>query len=159
MEGLRVALPDPLAQGQALVERIRREIPLTAAMQVGLAGCDGEALALSVPLGPNINDKGTAFAGSITALASIAGWCLLTLWSEREGIPCQVAIYDARFRFSKPLGGDFTARAVLPAVAERGALRDSLERRGKGRVALRVVLADAAGEAAFLEADYALWRS
>lgn len=149
----------PVEQAARLLQRMRAEIPLTAAMQLEVAAFDGETLVLAAPLAPNINDKGSAFAGSITALGSITGWSLLTLWSEREGLPCQVAIYDARFVFRKPLSGDFTASVGLPEAAARAALLESLQRKGKGRAALRVVLADAAGEAAFLEADYALWRA
>ncbi|MES2919518.1 MAG: YiiD C-terminal domain-containing protein [Pseudomonadota bacterium] len=149
----------PVEQAAHLLQRMRAEIPLTAAMQLAVAAFDGETLVLAAPLAPNINDKGSAFAGSITALGSITGWSLLTLWSEREDQPCQVAIYEARFVFRKPLSGDFTASVSLPDAAARAALLESLQRKGKGRVALRVVLADATGEAAFLEADYALWRA
>ena len=146
------------AAAEALVERIRGEIPLTLAMALAVEACDGESLRLRVPLAPNINDKGTAFAGSITALGAITGWCLLTLWGEAELGPCQVAIYDAHFRFRKPLRGDFTASVALPPAAELQALRESVARKGKGRAALSVALADSDGEAAVLEAAYSLWK-
>lgn len=149
----------PAQQAARLLQRMQVEIPLTAAMQLALAAFDGETLVLAAPLAPNINDKGSAFAGSITALGSITGWSLLTLWSEREQLPCQVAVYEARFEFRKPLTGDFTATVSLPEATVRGGLVESLQRKGKGRVGLRVVLADAGGDAAYLEADYALWRA
>ncbi|MCC2637545.1 MAG: hypothetical protein K0Q68_1264 [Moraxellaceae bacterium] len=149
----------PQARAARVVESLRNEIPLTAAMRLGLHSFDGETLVLQVPLAPNINDKGTAFAGSITALGCITGWCLLTLWSEQEIGPCQVAIFDSRFVFRKPLCGDFTATVTLPETAARDTLQASLRRKGKGRMALRIVLADSEGEAASLEAEYAIWRS
>lgn len=148
-----------LERAQALVRRIRDDIPLTAAMALAVEACDGESLVLRVPLSPNINDKGTAFAGSITALGSITGWCLLTLWSEAEVGPCQVAIYDARFQFRKPLHGDFTASAALPDAAALATLRESLERKGKGRATLSLVLGDSAGEAVVVEAAYSVWKA
>lgn len=148
------------ARAEALVERIRGEIPLTAAMDLRVAAFDGEALTLALPLAPNVNDKGTAFAGSITALGCIAGWCLLTLWSEAEiDGPCQAAIYESRFSFRKPLRGAFSATVRLPAAETCAALREALLRKGKGRLALRITLADADGEAVVVEADYALWRA
>ena len=149
----------PQVRAERLVASLRDEIPLTAAMRLGLQSFDGEALVLRVPLAPNINDKGTAFAGSITALGCITGWGLLMLWSEQEVGPCQVAIFDSRFVFRKPLRGDFTATVALPEAAARDALCASLRRKGKGRMALRIVLADGEGEAASLEAEYAVWRS
>lgn len=149
----------PQDRAERVVASLRDEIPLTAAMRLGLQSFDGETLVLRVPLAPNINDKGTAFAGSITALGCITGWSLLTLWSEQEIGPCQVAIFDSRFVFRKPLRGDFTATVALPVESAREALRASLRRKGKGRMALRIVLADSEGEAASLEAEYAVWRS
>lgn len=148
-----------LAAAEALVERIRGEIPLTVAMALAVEACDGQTLRLRVPLAPNINDKGTAFAGSITSLGAITGWCLLTLWGEAELGPCQVAIYDAHFRFHKPLRGDFTASVTLPPAGQLQALRESVLRKGKGRAALTVALSDSEGEAAVLEAAYSLWRA
>lgn len=142
----------------ALVARIRHEIPLTAAMQLAVEEYDGHRLVLRLPLAPNANDKGTAFAGSITALGSIAGWCLLTLWAEREVGVAQVAVFDAHFSFRKPLRGDFTATVDLPALEECRALKYAVTRRGKGKMTLKVALADAEGVAATLTAAYALWQ-
>lgn len=143
---------------EALIARIRDEIPLTRAMQLSAQSWDGKALVLALPLSANFNDKGTAFAGSITALGSITGWALLTLWAEQELGGCQVAVYDAHFSFRKPLQGDFTATVSLPAAEDCAALKTSVEQKGKGRLNLRISLADANGEAASLEAGYALWR-
>lgn len=150
---------DALAAAQVLLARVRGEIPLTVAMDLQVAACDGDSLVLRVPLAPNVNDKGTAFAGSITALGCISGWCLLTLWSEREFGACQVAVYDARFDFRKPLHGDFTATVALPDAAACAALREALTRKGRGKITLRVDLADAEGVATVLEAAYAVWRA
>lgn len=160
MEGLSATVADEaLARARALVARLRLEIPLTAAMQLEAAAFDGRTLVLRVPLAPNVNDKDTAFAGSITALGSITGWSLLTLWSQAEVGPCQAAIYDAHFRFRKPLRGDFTATVALPDEAALAALQEGLLRKGKGRAALTVVLADADGDAATLAAAYSVWRA
>lgn len=148
-----------LAQAEALLARVRAEIPLTAAMQLQLAAYDGRTLTLTVPLSPNVNDKGTAFAGSIASLGCITGWCLLTLWGEREIGPCRVAIAEAQFAFRKPLRADFTASVSLPEPGACDVLRRTVARHGKGRIGLRISLANADGEAAVLEGAYALWRT
>jgi thioesterase domain-containing protein len=90
---------------ERLVGRMHQDIPLTAAMQLSLQSFDGQTLMFPRPLAPNINDKGTAFAGSITSLGCITGWSLLTLWSEPLFGHCQCAVYDAQFHFSQPLKG------------------------------------------------------
>lgn len=150
-----------LLQGsaEALIERIRCEVPLTVAMQLSALGFDGKTLVLGIPLSANFNDKGTAFAGSITALGSITGWCLLTLWAEQAIGPCQIAIYDAHFSFRKPLKSDFTATVSLPPAEECEALREAVVQKGKGKIPLRISLADVSGEAAWLDGAYAVWRA
>lgn len=143
-------------RAQALVGQLHQEIPLTAAMQLSLQFFDGETLVFRVPLAPNVNDKGTAFAGSITSLGCITGWSLLTLWSEPLFGHCQCAVYDAQFHFSQPLNEDFTAAVTLPDMTH---LIDSLRRKGKGKVSLDIELADRHGVATRLHARYAVWKA
>ena len=145
-----------IQRAQALVGELHREIPLTAAMQLSLQSFDGETLVFRVPLAPNVNDKGTAIAGSITSLGCITGWSLLTLWSEPLFGHCQCAVYDAQFHFSQPLKGDFTATVTLPDMSH---LVDSLRRKGKGKVSLDIELADRHGVATRLHARYAVWKA
>jgi thioesterase domain-containing protein len=145
----------PEQRAVALMQQLYREIPLTAAMQLALQSFDGQTLVFQVPLAPNINDKGTAFAGSITSLGCITGWSLLTLWSEPLFGACQCAVYDAQFHFSQPLKGDFTARVSLPDMTP---LIDSLRRKGKGKISLDIELADYHGVAARLHGRYAVWK-
>jgi thioesterase domain-containing protein len=40
---------------------------------------DQGRLTLKAPFAPNINDKGTVFAGTLNAVATLAGWSLLWL--------------------------------------------------------------------------------
>lgn len=145
------------AAARSLIVRVHKEIPLTHAMQLSLDSYDGNMLKLKVPLAPNINDKGTAFAGSISALGNITGWSLLMLWSAREFAPCRVAIADARFSFKRPLCSGFHSVVSLPSDEVCRQLLESLQKRGRGKVGLHVSLADSEGEAVVLEAQYAVW--
>ena len=61
-------------------------------MQIDQLEYSGHAITLSAPLAPNINDKGTAFAGSTAGLATLTGWCLITLWLREQGIAADVMI-------------------------------------------------------------------
>ncbi|MGH8491556.1 MAG: YiiD C-terminal domain-containing protein [Moraxellaceae bacterium] len=151
---------DFLPAAQELASRIHEQIPLTAAMQLSAQSFDGKTLVLAAPLTPNINDKGTAFAGSITALGNVTGWCLLTLWSERVfGVnQCRVAIFDAQFSFKKPLTGDFSASVSLPSDEECAALKAAIENGKNGKITLQIVLADTAGVAVKLTGSYAVWK-
>lgn len=155
-----VMTPDAArASAEALLARIAGEIPLTAAMQLQLRSFDGECLRIGVPLAPNINDKGTGFAGSISALANIAGWCLLTLWGEAALGACQAAIAEASLRYRKPVMSDFEAEVRLPAAEVMAAFRQRLAEKGRARLTLLVDIRDREGVAASMTADYVFWKT
>ena len=46
----------------------RRDIPLLNAMHLALVDYDDLTLTMEAPLAPNINNKGTAFGGSIASI-------------------------------------------------------------------------------------------
>src|SRR5690606_33240492 len=53
---------------------LHAKIPLARAMGVRVERCDSEGLVLTAPLEPNHNHLGTAFGGSLAALATLAGY-------------------------------------------------------------------------------------
>lgn len=147
-----------LAYAEAFLRRVRNDIPLSAALQLRVTAWNGQTLSLQLPLDPNINDKGTAFAGSITAAGSLCGWVALSLWAEAQGLACQIAIFDAHFSFRRPIQADFQVCTSLPDAEVMSALKASLEASGKARLPLRISMGVAASEAAWVDAAYALWR-
>ena len=58
---------------------VMAEIPLLTAMELTLDEFRDGQLSLSCPLAPNINDKGTAFGGSIATIATLCGWAFTML--------------------------------------------------------------------------------
>ncbi|GGB80443.1 hypothetical protein GCM10011352_02690 [Marinobacterium zhoushanense] len=118
-------------------------IPLTSAMQIERLEYDGEVLELHVPLAPNVNDKGTGFGGSIAALATLAGWCLTTLYLREKGLDCDVVIADAHQSYKAPNESAFFARVRLPGDIQLDHLTSRIAERGRGRLDLQIeVLCD-----------------
>ena len=78
----------------ALERTLHDEIPLTRAMDVRVAAYDGNLLRLTAPLSPNVNDKGTAFGGSLYSLAVLCGWSLLHLKVKEAGLSYNIVIQD-----------------------------------------------------------------
>lgn len=124
-------------------------IPLTGAMQIQQLDFDGHTLELHVPLSPNVNDKGTGFGGSISALATLAGWCLTTLYLRGQGLDCDVVIADAHQSYKAPIKDAFSARVSLPSQGERDHLLNRIAERGRGRLDLEIEVI-CAGQAVFL---------
>lgn len=136
-----------------------QHIPLAVAMQVDIESYDGAHLVLTAPLACNHNDKGTAFAGSISSLATVSGWIALMLWAKNhyEG-EFQVAVAHADIHYKKPILSDFKARASLPHGDALAQLKKTLSHKGRARAQVHIEVLDEYGVAVTQVAEYAVWR-
>ena len=123
-----------------LQQRIDREIALAKPMGIIVESADGERLVLRAPLAPNSNHKGTAFGGSLYALAVLAGWA----WASRDlaarALEADAVIQESNMRFLTPVQGELRASVALPAAGEVDKFHRMLARAGRGRIRLRVDL-------------------
>ncbi|MFT4198342.1 MAG: YiiD C-terminal domain-containing protein [Pseudoxanthomonas sp.] len=137
------------------LDELCRGMPPVAAMQVRVDGYDGHALALAAPLAANVNDKGTAFGGSLVSLMTLAGWGLCTLKLEEAGLHAEVYVADSQVRYLAPLRADLRGTAVLAPGQEWTEFVDAFARRGKARVQVQAQVAlPGGGPAATLEGRY-----
>ncbi len=118
-----------------------QSIPMVRAMQVELAGASDGCLRLRAPLAPNVNDKGSAFGGSLVALMTLAGWGLATWQLARAGLEADVYVADSSVRYLAPLYGVLEAEARLEH-GDWDAFAATLRTRGRARcnIAARIAL-------------------
>jgi thioesterase domain-containing protein len=121
---------------RALQDTLAAEIPISGAIGLQVGGFAAGALTLTAPLAPNINHKDTAFAGSLNAVLTLAGWSMLWLIARGAGIPAKVVIQDSAIRYLRPVAHDFAAVCVLPAQAEIERCLLILHKKGKARMEL-----------------------
>ena len=94
----------------------RRDIPLLTAMELSLTGYRDLALTLEAPLAPNINNKGTAFGGSIASICLFGGWAVSTLAFADHGIDnTEIVVYRNEMIFERPARGHLVVRARIDA--------------------------------------------
>ena len=95
----------------------RRDIPLLTAMEMSFVGYDDLTLTMEAPLAPNINNKGTAFGGSIASICLFGGWAVSTLGFMDSGIDnTEIVVFRNGMTFERPARGLLTVRArVEPA--------------------------------------------
>lgn len=119
-------------------------MPPVQALQVRIAGCEGGRLRLEAPLAANVNDKGTAFGGSLVSLMTLAAWGLVTLRLGQAGLQAEVYVADTEVRYLAPLRSDLHAEAWLAEGEDWTAFLATLRERGKARATLqsRVLLPD-----------------
>lgn len=100
---------------RALQALLYREVPISRHMEVGAESYDGESLALSAALEPNINIHGTAFGGSMYSLAALCGWALLRLRLEDLSLRAEIVVGSARIDYRRPVRSRLLARASCGA--------------------------------------------
>lgn len=71
---------------------------------------------LTAPLAKNLNDKGTAFAGSIDSLLDLAGWSAITFALRDAGLEADVMIVKSDTRYSTAVRADITATAEISSA-------------------------------------------
>ncbi len=139
---------------EAFKERLHQQIPLTQHMGFERLVYDGQSLAIHAALAPNVNDKGTGFAGALSATATLCGWSLITLSLEDEPRDYDVVIRDSRLEYLRPVTADFAAVARLPDGATLEAFRQRLREKGKARLDLDVEIRDRGEVALRLQGAY-----
>jgi thioesterase domain-containing protein len=116
------------------------QIPITLEMGVRVAVFSGTSLTLRAPLRPNVNDKGTAFGGSLYALLVLAGWGLLHLKLREEGIRGDLMIHESDVTYSLPVTEDWEACCALPDDDGYSQFLGDLRTRGRGKITLKVLI-------------------
>lgn len=138
----------------ALKKKLHKEIPATRRLGIEPVRCNKDVLVLKAPLAPNRNDKGTAFAGSLSAVVTVAGWSAVWLALRDAGLQGVIVIQDGTIRYLRPVTRDFEARASRPTPARVARLLAALRRRGKARIQLRVVIREAGADAVMFTGRY-----
>lgn len=119
---------------------LHRQIPLSAAMNVGVVSATMENVVLSAPLEPNINHKNTVFGGSASALAILAAWSLLHLRLETEGHASEIVIQSNRMDYDRPIKGLFNATSSLFEGTDWAGFMKMLQRKRMARIEICSVL-------------------
>jgi thioesterase domain-containing protein len=129
----------------ALRAVLRDAMPVAGRLGVEVVEYRDARLSLGAPLGLNLNDKGTAFAGSLAMIATLTGWSLMWLVLREHGIAGDIVLQDSSVKYLRPVVEDFVASATIPDAGEVRQLLDAIARRGKGRLKLEVSVSDGEG--------------
>jgi thioesterase domain-containing protein len=127
---------------QKLQVTLLQEIPITQYLGITVESYDEQRLILRAPLAQNINHKGTAFAGSLNALLTLAGWGQLWLILAERNIPGKIVIQDSSSSYLLPVHSDFYAICHKPSVEHIMRVENTLKKYGKARIELQAEIHD-----------------
>lgn len=98
---------------------------------------------LQAPIANNINDKLTAFGGSLHAVATLACWSLIYMNLKIECLDgVQVFISESQVDYLSPVTKDFSAECRFPDESEWNAFMKMFKRKGKARITLHSKIYD-----------------
>ncbi len=117
---------------------LHEHIPLSVAMGVQPLVVSEDEVRLAAPLAPNVNHRGTAFGGSIAALAVLAGWGWLRARLDgRTPVP-RLVVQQQTVDFVAAGHADLVATCPAPPREAWERFVRTLDRRGRARLDLAV---------------------
>ncbi len=134
---------------------LTRDIPLGGAMELTVARLDAHGVTLELPLGANVNDKGTAFGGALASAMILAGWSLPRLLMRRAGLKAELVIGRCEIRFTRPVASGFQAFCAWPDQADCERFVRRLGESGRASLVLEPEIRADEEVAASLSAKYA----
>lgn len=120
----------------ALAHYLHCRIPLSSAMEVSVRSATRDSVTLAAPLDPNINDKRTAFGGSLATLGILAAWSLIRLRMLDEGLDGEIVIQSSEMAYLRPVTSAFMARSALITPTDWPRFAQTLTRRKRARIAV-----------------------
>lgn len=123
-------------------------MPPVVAMGFSFGQCNGGTLDMHAPLALNVNDKGSAFGGSMTSLMTFSGWSLVMLELELAGLTADVFVADSQVRYRAPVYTDLHARAALAPGQAWQPFLETLAQRGRSSIHMQAEVLLAEGNAA-----------
>ncbi|MCW1887238.1 thioesterase domain-containing protein [Luteolibacter flavescens] len=120
---------------------LHEKIPLARAMGVRVESSDAETFILTAPLEPNHNHLGTAFGGSLAALATLTGYACL--WHSLDDRDAHVVIRRSELDYRHPVTGTLRAICRRPDERKLADFRATFAKAGKARISLEVEMEEA----------------
>ena len=120
---------------EILQEKLHTQIPLTALMNFEIEDYNNEELITKAPLNINVNDKGTAFGGSLSTITIISAWSMCWLVSKQLGYDSKnIVIIKNSTSYRKPVTKDIFCYTKKPTVDEIETIYKKLKEKGSASV-------------------------
>lgn len=131
-------------------------LPITQFMNMDVEKYDGQTLTLSAPLAPNINDKQTAFGGSLYNAAVMACWGMAYLKTREAGIECNQVVTKGSIEYKAPVHGDIRAICHAPSKEVIEQFIEHFKYKGRSRITLNATIECSGKTAVEFEGTYAI---
>jgi len=157
--GSRDGAPDPPSRMTELEaeQYFHQQIPITRAMGLRVVAHEENQFIIEAPVALNSNHLGTAFGGSINAVATLAAYGLLWLELREQGV--HVVVAESSIRFLRPVRETIQAICLRPDPDEWKAFQTRFADKGKARLTLRVNIVEGGQATAAFEGTFVVQKT
>jgi thioesterase domain-containing protein len=142
----------------ALQSTLNHEIPLSVHLGVQVSDYHNRCLTLTAPLAPNINHKDTAFAGSLNAILTLAGWSHIWLLLHEYQEEAKIVIQSSNIQYLEPVVGSIVAVSSCPEEKSINRFLRMLRERKIGRIDMQCDVQGTTGTAVSFHGRYIAHR-
>ncbi len=121
-----------------LEEKLHKEIPLTKLMDLKIINYNDKELVTTAPLNININDKGTAFGGSLATITIISAWSICWLISKELKVSSEnIVVIKNEHSYKRPVTKDIVCKTFKPDIQEIKNLKEKLLSKGTASIKIK----------------------
>ena len=126
---------------EELQKKLHNEIPLTKLMNINIKEYNEKELITTAPLNININDKGTAFGGSLSTMTIISSWSLCWLISKELGFNSKnIVVIKHENSYKKPVTKDIVCYTQKPSQQEIATLKEKLQTKKSASIKINSII-------------------
>lgn len=134
---------------------LEQEIPMCSHMGIRVQEHGPSGLVMRFPFEPNRNHQQTAFAGSLNALCTIAGWGTVFLLLKETGQRGSIVIRRSSIKYQEPVtSSDIFARCEPVPVAAKQYFAEMLDEKKQAKLDLVVEIAGPTGPLVTFNGSY-----
>jgi thioesterase domain-containing protein len=112
---------------------------------------------MRMPLEPNRNHQFSAFAGSLNALCTIAGWGGVFLMLRGEGLAGNIVIRRSQIRYFRPVrSAEIVAQTLPPDAQAEAYFFELLRSKGRSKIDMASQIIDADGPLVSFSGSYVI---
>lgn len=140
-----------------LDEFFDQHLPITHYLNMRCHAFSGDAFSLAIDLQPSLNDKLTAFGGSLYCLCVMNGWGMIYLQCRQRGINPNMVISRAEIKYRAPVADEIIVAQCFQADSNYwDQFVDDVRRKGKAKTQVTSSIIGEGGEAVTFSGDYAV---
>ena len=140
-----------------LDEFFNQHLPITKYLNMRCHEYTGDSFSLAIDLKPSINDKLTAFGGSLYCVSVMNCWGMVYLQGRQRGINPNMVVAHAEIDYLAPVSDEvIIATCHAPDDADWEGFFDSFYNRGKARAKVSSTIMCNGKEAVRFNGQYAI---